>query len=206
MAGLLQYPCGGPTQVMLLPLAVLTFVGYSLTVPAVALWFLRSKRHIVKCVVSPIIRTLPVLLNLELFSNALNRPLPTLLSQIWHDSFSEKSRKKSNDKSPFLFSGIILPTVSPYEAWKSVYFCTFDVWSRLPNYVTASLCSLQMYWEFAILARKLGLVSVAVGLSNSASYQLAMMLLVLFIAFVAQVSCALVCALCMIFQVYLFSA
>lgn len=46
----------------------------------------------------------------------------------------------------------------------------------------------KMYWEFVILARKLGIVAVAVGLSNTTSYQLAMMLLVLFIAFVLQVS------------------
>ena len=45
----------------------------------------------------------------------------------------------------------------------------------------------KMYWEFVILARKLGIVAVAVGLSNTTSYQLAMMLLVLFIAFVLQV-------------------
>jgi hypothetical protein len=45
-----------------------------------------------------------------------------------------------------------------------------------------------MYWEFVILARKLGIVSIAVGLRGSASYQLAMMLLVLFGAFAAQVS------------------
>lgn len=44
-----------------------------------------------------------------------------------------------------------------------------------------------MYWEFAILARKLGIVAVAVGLQNTASYQLAMMLLILFAAFAAQV-------------------
>jgi hypothetical protein len=44
-----------------------------------------------------------------------------------------------------------------------------------------------MYWEFVILARKLGIVAVSVGLRNSASYQLAMMLLVLFAAFSLQV-------------------
>jgi hypothetical protein len=44
-----------------------------------------------------------------------------------------------------------------------------------------------MYWEFAILARKIGIVAVSVGLRNTASYQLAMMLLVLFAAFAAQV-------------------
>lgn len=48
-------------------------------------------------------------------------------------------------------------------------------------------CNQQMYWEFVILARKLGIVAVAVGLSNTTAYQLAMMLLVLFIAFVLQV-------------------
>ena len=57
--------------------------------------------------------------------------------------------------------------------------------------VVATACSLlafsQMYWEFAILARKLAIVSIAVGLRGSASYQLAMMLLVLFAAFAAQV-------------------
>ena len=44
-----------------------------------------------------------------------------------------------------------------------------------------------MYWEFAVLARKLGIVAVAVGLANTNAYQLAMMLLVLFVAFVVQV-------------------
>jgi hypothetical protein len=44
-----------------------------------------------------------------------------------------------------------------------------------------------MYWEFSVLARKLGIVAVAVGLANTNAYQLAMLLLVLFIAFVAQV-------------------
>ena len=48
MAGLLQYPCGGPTQVFLLFPAVCSFIGYSVVVPALALWFLRSKRNIVK--------------------------------------------------------------------------------------------------------------------------------------------------------------
>ena len=43
-----------------------------------------------------------------------------------------------------------------------------------------------MYWEFAILGRKLAIVSIAVGLRGSTSYQLAMMLLVLFVAFAAQ--------------------
>jgi hypothetical protein len=46
------------------------------------------------------------------------------------------------------------------------------------------------YWEFVILTRKLAIVSIAVGLRGSASYQLAMMLLVLFGAFSAQVSAA----------------
>ena len=45
-----------------------------------------------------------------------------------------------------------------------------------------------MYWEFVILLRKLAIVSIAVGLRGSASYQLAMMLLVLFAAFVLQAS------------------
>lgn len=43
-----------------------------------------------------------------------------------------------------------------------------------------------MYWEFAILARKLCIVAVTVGFSNTPSYQLAVMLLVLFAAFAAQ--------------------
>jgi hypothetical protein len=43
------------------------------------------------------------------------------------------------------------------------------------------------YWEFVILARKLAIVSVSVGLRNSSSYQLAMMLLVLFAAFSVHV-------------------
>jgi hypothetical protein len=38
-----------------------------------------------------------------------------------------------------------------------------------------------------VLARKLGIVAVAVGLANTNAYQLAMMLLVLFAAFVVQV-------------------
>lgn len=45
-----------------------------------------------------------------------------------------------------------------------------------------------MYWEFVILLRKLAIVSIAVGLRGSASYQLAMMLLVLFAAFALQAS------------------
>ena len=49
MAGLLQYPCGGTVQLTLLPLAAVTFVAYSIAVPAIAFWFLRSKRAIVKC-------------------------------------------------------------------------------------------------------------------------------------------------------------
>jgi len=45
-----------------------------------------------------------------------------------------------------------------------------------------------MYWEFAILARKLGIVAVAVGLSNSRLLTSSpCMLLVLSIAFAAQV-------------------
>ena len=47
--------------------------------------------------------------------------------------------------------------------------------------------TLQMYWEFVILLRKLAIVSIAVGLRGSPSYQLAVMLLVLFCAFAAQV-------------------
>lgn len=48
MAGLLQYPCGGPVQVMLLFPAIVGFVVYSVALPAAALWFLRAKRNIVK--------------------------------------------------------------------------------------------------------------------------------------------------------------
>lgn len=48
MAGLLQYPCGGPTHLMLLPLGLIAFGVYSVAVPAVALSFLRAKKNIVK--------------------------------------------------------------------------------------------------------------------------------------------------------------
>jgi hypothetical protein len=48
MNGLLQYPCGGPTQLALLFPAIVAFSLYSVCVPAFALWFLRSKRTIVK--------------------------------------------------------------------------------------------------------------------------------------------------------------
>jgi hypothetical protein len=48
-------------------------------------------------------------------------------------------------------------------------------------------CASFRYWEFVILARKLAIVSVSVGLRNSSSYQLAMMLLVLFAAFSVHV-------------------
>lgn len=76
-----------------------------------------------------------------------------------------------------------------------------------------------MYWEFVILARKLAIVSsegetegsrvrvlcgdrftaflviaVAVGLRGTSSYQLAMMLLVLFAAFCAQASLRCLCS------------
>ena len=44
-----------------------------------------------------------------------------------------------------------------------------------------------MYWEFVILLRKLAIVSIAVGLRGSPTYQLSMMILVLFGAFAAQV-------------------
>jgi hypothetical protein len=43
MAGLLQYPCGGDTQKALIFPAICAFVGYSIAVPGVALWFLRAK-------------------------------------------------------------------------------------------------------------------------------------------------------------------
>ena len=48
MAGLLQYPCGGSVQIMLLTPALVAFILYSVAVPGAALWFLRSKRNIVK--------------------------------------------------------------------------------------------------------------------------------------------------------------
>lgn len=48
MGGLLQYPCGGSTQLMLLPLALIAFGLYSVAVPAAALSFLRAKKNIVK--------------------------------------------------------------------------------------------------------------------------------------------------------------
>ena len=48
MAGLIQYPCGGATQITLLPFALIAFGLYSFSVPALALWFLRAKRNIVK--------------------------------------------------------------------------------------------------------------------------------------------------------------
>jgi hypothetical protein len=48
MSGMLQYPCGGPTQLMLLPLALVGFCVYSLALPAVGLWFVRSKRNVIK--------------------------------------------------------------------------------------------------------------------------------------------------------------
>lgn len=48
MAGLLQYPCGGYVQKAMLFPAIVSFIGYSIAVPAVALWFLRSKKNIVK--------------------------------------------------------------------------------------------------------------------------------------------------------------
>ena len=48
MGGQLQYPCGGTTQILLLPFALLAFCGYSIALPAAALWFLRRKRSIVK--------------------------------------------------------------------------------------------------------------------------------------------------------------
>jgi hypothetical protein len=48
MSGMLQYPCGGSTQLMLLPLALVTFLVYSITVPAIGLWFIRAKRNIIK--------------------------------------------------------------------------------------------------------------------------------------------------------------
>jgi hypothetical protein len=50
-----------------------------------------------------------------------------------------------------------------------------------------TLTSLCRYWEFVILARKLAIVAVSVGLRNTSSYQLAMMLLVLFAAFAVHV-------------------
>ena len=48
MGGQLQYPCGGSTQRFMLFPAVCAFVGYSIVLPAAGLWFLRSKRNIVK--------------------------------------------------------------------------------------------------------------------------------------------------------------
>ena len=48
MGGLLQYPCGGTTQLTLLPFALIAFGLYSVAVPAAALWFLRKKKNIVK--------------------------------------------------------------------------------------------------------------------------------------------------------------
>lgn len=48
MAGLLQYPCGGAVQKAMLFPAIVAFAGYSIAAPAFALWFLRSKKNIVK--------------------------------------------------------------------------------------------------------------------------------------------------------------
>ena len=48
MAGLLQYPCGGATQLTMLPFALIAFGLYSVAIPALALWFLRAKKNIVK--------------------------------------------------------------------------------------------------------------------------------------------------------------
>ena len=48
MAGLLQYPCGGAVQNMLLFPAIVTFSLYSVGLPAAALLFLRAKKNIVK--------------------------------------------------------------------------------------------------------------------------------------------------------------
>lgn len=48
MAGLLQYPCGGPVHTTMLPLAAISFSLYSVAIPAAALWFLRVKKNVVK--------------------------------------------------------------------------------------------------------------------------------------------------------------
>jgi hypothetical protein len=48
MAGMLQYPCGGSTQLMLLPLALVSFAAYSVALPAAGLWFVRAKRDVIK--------------------------------------------------------------------------------------------------------------------------------------------------------------
>jgi hypothetical protein len=48
MNGLLEYPCGGSTQLSLLFPAIVAFAVYSVALPGAALWFLRSKRALVK--------------------------------------------------------------------------------------------------------------------------------------------------------------
>lgn len=43
MNGQIQYPCGGPVQSAMLFPAIVAFGFYSIAVPGIALWFLRSK-------------------------------------------------------------------------------------------------------------------------------------------------------------------
>ena len=43
MAGMLQYPCGGKVHSAMLFPAIVAFAFYSVAVPGIALWFLRSK-------------------------------------------------------------------------------------------------------------------------------------------------------------------